>query len=127
MLFTLPAANEMLPLVGPVRRQVPRSWPVFTNPVHLDVKPAIRKLTPNLPEKSAFEQVHQAVCRHPQTLLVAEMAGKPLTQLHGAPLRLHAPTKYGYKQIKRIGLIAYTDLKPDDYWTKVGYDWYAGL
>jgi len=68
-----------------------------------------------------------AVCRHPQTLLVTEMAGKPLTQLHGAPLRLHAPTKYGYKQIKRIGLIAYTDLKPDDYWTKLGYDWYAGL
>jgi Oxidoreductase molybdopterin binding domain len=68
-----------------------------------------------------------AVCFHPQTLLVTEMAGKPLTQLHGAPLRLHTPTKYGYKQIKRIGLIAYTDLKPDDYWTKLGYDWYAGL
>jgi DMSO/TMAO reductase YedYZ molybdopterin-dependent catalytic subunit len=68
-----------------------------------------------------------AVCRHPQSPLVAEMAGKPLTQPHGAPLRLHAPTKYGYKQIKRIGLIVYTDLKPDDYWTKLGYDWYAGL
>jgi hypothetical protein len=68
-----------------------------------------------------------AACRHPQTLLVTEMAGKPLTQLHGAPLRLHAPIKYGYKQIKRIGLIAYTDHKPDDYWTKLGYDWYAGL
>ena len=67
------------------------------------------------------------VCLHPQTLLVTEMAGEPLTQLHGAPLRLHTPAKYGYKQIKRIGLIAYTDLKPDDYWTKLGYDWYAGL
>jgi len=67
------------------------------------------------------------VCRHPQTLLVTEMAGRPLLQVHGAPLRLHAPTKYGYKQIKRIGLIAYTDIKPDDYWTKLGYDWYAGL
>ena len=67
------------------------------------------------------------VCLHPQTLLVTEMAGEPLTQLHGAPLRLHTPAKYGYKQIKRIGLIAYTDVKPDDYWTKLGYDWYAGL
>jgi hypothetical protein len=67
------------------------------------------------------------ICRHPQTLLVTEMAGEPLTQLHGAPLRLHTPAKYGYKQIKRIGLIAYTDMKPDDYWTKLGYDWYAGL
>jgi hypothetical protein len=67
------------------------------------------------------------VCRHPQTLLVTEMMGAPLTQFHGAPLRLHMPTKYGYKQIKRIGLIAYTNQKPDDYWTKLGYDWYAGL
>lgn len=67
------------------------------------------------------------VCRHPQTLLATEVDGKPLTQLHGAPLRLHTPAKYGYKQIKRIGLIAYTDQKPDDYWSKLGYDWYAGL
>jgi hypothetical protein len=27
-----------------------RSRPVFTNPVHLDVKPASRKLTPNIPK-----------------------------------------------------------------------------
>jgi len=65
--------------------------------------------------------------QHPQTLLVTEMMGQPLTQFHGAPLRLHMPTKYGYKQIKRIGLIAYTNDRPDDYWTKLGYDWYAGL
>ena len=67
------------------------------------------------------------VCLHPQTLLVTEMGGRPLTQYHGAPLRLHSPSKYGYKQIKRIGLIAYTNQQPDDYWTKLGYDWYAGL
>jgi hypothetical protein len=67
------------------------------------------------------------VCRHPQTLLVTEMMGAPLTQYHGAPLRLLIPLKYGYKQIKRIGLISYTNSKPDDYWTKLGYDWYAGL
>ena len=67
------------------------------------------------------------VCRHPQSLLVTEMMGSPLTQYHGAPLRLHMPVKYGYKQIKRIGLIRYIDETPDDYWTKLGYDWYAGL
>jgi hypothetical protein len=65
--------------------------------------------------------------QHPQSLLVTEMSGQPLAQEHGAPLRLHMPIKYGYKQIKRIGLIAYTDDKPDDFWTKLGYDWYAGL
>jgi hypothetical protein len=66
-------------------------------------------------------------CMHPQSLLATEMSGAPLTQAHGAPLRLHMPIKYGYKQIKRIALIAYTDERPDDYWTKLGYDWYAGL
>ena len=68
-----------------------------------------------------------SACTHPQSLLTTEMSGAPLTQLHGAPLRLHMPIKYGYKQIKRIALIAYTDKQPDDYWTKLGYDWYAGL
>ncbi len=67
------------------------------------------------------------VCRNPQALLVTEMMGAPLTQFHGAPLRLHMPGKYGYKQIKRVGLIGYMDDRPDDYWTKLGYDWYAGL
>jgi len=66
-------------------------------------------------------------CRHPQALLVTHMMGEPLTEFHGAPLRLSMSTKYGYKQIKRIGLISYTDQKPDDYWTKLGYDWYGGI
>ncbi len=51
---------------------------------------------------------------------VIEMMGATITQLHGAPLRLYTPTKYGYKQIRRIGVIAYTNEKPDDYWTKLG-------
>jgi len=68
-----------------------------------------------------------AAARHPQSTLVMEMSGRQLLPEHGAPLRLHMPIKYGYKQIKRIGLIAYTDTKPDDFWMKLGYDWYAGL
>ena len=79
------------------------------------------------PEGDYYTGYDLHACRHPQTLLVTEMMGAPLTQYHGAPLRLHMPIKYGYKQIKRIGLIYYTDTKPDDYWTKLGYDWYAGL
>lgn len=79
------------------------------------------------PNGDFYTGYHLEECMHPQTLLATQMAGKPLSQIHGAPFRLHMPIKYGYKQIKRIGLIAYTDDKPDDYWTKLGYDWYAGL
>lgn len=50
--------------------------------------------------------------RNPHALLVAEMMGAPLTQHHGALLRLYTSTKYGYKQIKRIGLTAYFHQSP---------------
>jgi len=79
------------------------------------------------PDGDYYVGYDMKAARHPQSLLVTEMSGAPLTESHGAPLRLHTPIKYGYKQIKRIGLIAYTDLRPDDYWEKLGYDWYAGL
>lgn len=65
---------------------------------------------------------------HPQTLLAYEINGEPLTPEHGAPLRLASPTKYGIKQIKRIGRIEFTAERPKDYWAdpQYGYDWYAG-
>lgn len=64
---------------------------------------------------------------HPQTLLCYEQNGAPLTQEHGAPLRLVVPVKYGVKNIKRIGLIRYSNARPADYWAERGYDWYVGL
>lgn len=63
---------------------------------------------------------------HPQTLLAYEMNGSPLSLPHGAPLRLAIPVKYGIKNIKRIGTIRYTDVRPADFWGERGYDWYAG-
>ena len=79
------------------------------------------------PDGNYYGGYDLSMARHPQSLLVTAMHGAPLTQEHGAPMRLYTPLKYGYKQVKRIGLIAYTNTKPDDYWTKLGYDWYAGL
>ena len=64
---------------------------------------------------------------HPQTLLCYEMNRAPLTDEHGAPLRLVIPVKYGVKNIKRIGKIRYSTLRPADYWAEQGYDWYIGL
>jgi DMSO/TMAO reductase YedYZ molybdopterin-dependent catalytic subunit len=55
------------------------------------------------------------------------MNGAPLAIENGAPLRLVIPTKYGIKNIKRIGTITYADQRPADYWAEEGYDWYAGL
>ena len=63
----------------------------------------------------------------PQTLLCDAMNGAPLTPEHGEPLRLVIPTKYGIKNIKWIGRVAFRDERPGDYWFERGYDWYAGL
>jgi DMSO/TMAO reductase YedYZ molybdopterin-dependent catalytic subunit len=64
---------------------------------------------------------------HPQTILCEKINNVPLTQEHGAPLRLMLTVKYGYKNIKRVGLIRFQDERPPDYWVTRGYDWYAGL
>lgn len=79
------------------------------------------------PDERYFVGLDAVSALHPQTLLCYEMNGQPLTADHGAPLRLVIPVKYGVKNIKRIGAIQYTDRRPDDYWAKEGYDWYAGL
>jgi DMSO/TMAO reductase YedYZ molybdopterin-dependent catalytic subunit len=79
------------------------------------------------PSEDYYIGVEMASAMHPQTLLAYEMNGKPLTDRHGAPLRLLIPVKYGIKNIKRIGRIEYTDKRPADYWAEQGYDYYSGL
>jgi DMSO/TMAO reductase YedYZ molybdopterin-dependent catalytic subunit len=79
------------------------------------------------PDQEYFVGVDMASALHPQTLLCYEMNGKPLEEAHGAPLRLIIPVKYGIKNLKRIGQIAYQDDPPRDYWAQEGYDYYAGL
>jgi hypothetical protein len=79
------------------------------------------------PDGGYYVGLDIASALHPQTLLCYEMDGQPLTLAHGAPLRLVIPTKYGVKNIKRIGHIRFTGVRPADYWAQQGYDWYAGL
>lgn len=79
------------------------------------------------PDKGYYVGLDMQSMLHPQTLLCYEMNDQPLPLEHGGPLRLVIPVKYGIKNLKRIGLIRYTDEKPADYWAEQGYDWYAGL
>jgi DMSO/TMAO reductase YedYZ molybdopterin-dependent catalytic subunit len=79
------------------------------------------------PNEDYYVGLDMASALHPQTLLCDTMNGQPLTREHGAPLRLYLAVKYGYKSLKRIGLIRFQDERPSDYWARRGYDWYAGL
>jgi DMSO/TMAO reductase YedYZ molybdopterin-dependent catalytic subunit len=66
---------------------------------------------------------------HPQTLLAYQMNGRDLPAQNGAPLRLAAPIKLGYKQSKWVTELIVTDrlLPKRGYWEDLGYDWFAGL
>jgi DMSO/TMAO reductase YedYZ molybdopterin-dependent catalytic subunit len=79
------------------------------------------------PDGEYYVGLDSASALHPQTLLAWELNGAPLTPNHGAPLRLVIPVKYGIKNIKRIGTIAWSTQRPADYWAEQGYDWFAGL
>jgi hypothetical protein len=79
------------------------------------------------PDGEYYVGLDRASAMHPQTLLAYEMNGEPLTLAHGAPLRLLIPVKYGIKNLKRIGKIAFTDTRPRDYWAENGYDYDSGF
>lgn len=75
-----------------------------------------------------YESLDMETALHPQTLMCYEMYDRPITREHGAPVRLQAPTKVGYKQAKYL-----TDLKVTNvldkvgYWEDQGYNWFYGL
>jgi len=68
-----------------------------------------------------------ASAMHPQTILAYGMNDNPLPAAHGAPLRLYAPTKLGYKMTKYLLSMTFTDKRPGGYWEDQGYPWFAGV
>ena len=79
------------------------------------------------PDDKYYVGVDMSSMVHPQTILAYEMNGKPLLKKYGSPLRLIIPVKYGYKSLKKIGVIKFSDTRPKDYWALFGYDYFAGL
>jgi DMSO/TMAO reductase YedYZ molybdopterin-dependent catalytic subunit len=88
---------------------------------------SVRYVGMETPDRGYYVGLDMESVLHPQTLLAYELNGAPLTWQHGAPLRLAIPVKYGVKNIKRVGTIRYTDIRPADFWAEQGYDWYLGL
>ena len=51
--------------------------------------------------------------------------GKPLPKSMGAPLRVHLPWKYGFKSIKAIVRVSFTEERPKSFWQVLGPDEYG--
>ncbi|MBS0569271.1 MAG: protein-methionine-sulfoxide reductase catalytic subunit MsrP [Proteobacteria bacterium] len=67
---------------------------------------------------------------HPLTLLVVGMYGRELPNQNGAPLRLVVPWKYGFKGIKSIARIEFTEQQPRTAWNVAApgeYGFYANV
>ncbi|UTW55793.1 protein-methionine-sulfoxide reductase catalytic subunit MsrP [Kordiimonas sp. SCSIO 12610] len=55
---------------------------------------------------------------NPLALMVVGLYGKEIPNQNGAPMRLITPWKYGYKSIKSIARITFTEEQPVSSWTK---------
>jgi sulfoxide reductase catalytic subunit YedY len=67
---------------------------------------------------------------HPLTLMVTGVYGKQLPGQNGAPLRLIVPWKYGFKSIKSIVRISFTESMPATTWSTLQpseYGFYANV
>lgn len=67
---------------------------------------------------------------HPLTLMAVGLYGKILPNQNGAPLRLVVPWKYGFKSIKSIVKIEFTEKQPKTTWSMIApseYGFYANV
>ena len=68
--------------------------------------------------------------RHPLTLIVTGLYGKPVPNQNGAPLRLMVPWKYGFKGGKSLVKIRFTEQQPMTTWNIAApneYGFYANV
>jgi DMSO/TMAO reductase YedYZ molybdopterin-dependent catalytic subunit len=73
------------------------------------------------------ESIDMATALHPQTLLATKYAGDILADPFGYPLRLRTSTKLGYKNAKWIKAIEVSNDFRETFWSKQGFNWFAGI
>jgi sulfoxide reductase catalytic subunit YedY len=67
---------------------------------------------------------------HPLTILAVGLYGEELPNQNGAPIRLVVPWKYGFKSIKSIVKLRFTEQQPQTTWAMQGpreYGFYANV
>jgi DMSO/TMAO reductase YedYZ molybdopterin-dependent catalytic subunit len=64
---------------------------------------------------------------HPQTMLATKYAGDPITDPFGFPLRLRTAVKLGFKNAKWVTGIEVTNVFQETFWSKQGFNSFAGF
>jgi DMSO/TMAO reductase YedYZ molybdopterin-dependent catalytic subunit len=73
------------------------------------------------------ESIDMATALHPQTILATRYAGDIIADPFGYPLRLRTSTKLGYKNAKWIKAIEVSNTFTETFWSKQGFNWFAGI
>ena len=69
------------------------------------------------------ETLTMSQARRPDVLVAYEMAGRPVTQAHGGPVRLYVAPMYGYKSCKWLDRVEVVqEPAGPGYWERRGYD-----
>ena len=118
------------PLADLVRRVEPTSrakFVTFTTLLDKERLPGQRRPVLDWPYVEAL-RIDEAT--HPLTLLAVGLYGRVLPGQNGAPIRLVVPWKYGFKSIKSIVRIRFTDTQPRTSWNLSApreYGFYANV
>ncbi|MBY4594923.1 protein-methionine-sulfoxide reductase catalytic subunit MsrP [bacterium BD-1] len=102
--------GELLRRFKPTSRAKYVAFTTLADPVQM---PGIRFPALDWPYR---EGLRMDEAMNPLTLLATGLYGKPLPNQNGAPLRLVVPWKYGFKSIKSIVRIDFTEQMPDTSW-----------
>lgn len=78
-------------------------------------------------DNNYFSSWDRASALHPQTILAYGMNGRALYPDHGAPLRVYATVKLGYKMVKYLTGVNFLPAPTGGYWEDQGYEWFAGV
>ena len=73
------------------------------------------------------ESIDMATALHPQTILATRYANEIISDPFGFPLRLRTATKLGYKNAKWIRAIEVSNTFSETFWSKQGFNWFAGI
>ena len=73
------------------------------------------------------ESLDMPTALHPQTMLATKYAREPITDPFGFPLRLRTATKLGFKNAKWVTAIEVTNDFQETFWSKQGFNWFAGI
>ena len=105
--------KAFIDLVGPLSSAKHMRMVTFNN---VDQAPGMRDDTYPWPY---FEGLSMAEATNELAFFVTGIYGHELTKQHGAPIRLAVPWKYGYKSIKSIVKIEFTEEQPGTFWSSL--------